>query len=269
MSQENVDLVAAFFDAYNTRDVEAVDRLLASGAKVTTLSSRAGLPARWEPGGTRRYFQQLDEAWADLRVEVEDFHELGDRVVAVGVMRGTGKTSNAEVVRSFATVFVVNNSRFVRVDSYSDPKEALEAAGLREEAMSQKNVELAARFYEPATSKDELLAAMPTAMALCHPDVEWTSREDGLTYRGREGATEAMETYLESFDDYRFEVQRIIDCGSDDVLVIGLEVATGAISGAEVRSLNYELLTIREGMIVRFRDFRDETEALEAAGLRE
>jgi ketosteroid isomerase-like protein len=135
--------------------------------------------------------------------------------------------------------------------------------------MAQGNVELAARFYEPATSKAELLAAMPRAMGLCHPDVEWTSREDGLTYRGREGATEAMERYLESFDDYRFELQRIIDCGGDDVLVIGLEVATGAMSGAEVRSINYELLTIRDGMIVRFRDFRHETEALEAAGLRE
>ena len=267
MSQEKNDLVVAFFDAYNARDAEAVDRLLAPGAKVTTLSARAGLPARWEPGETRRYFQQLDEAWADLRVEIKDLHELGDRVVAVGVMRGIGKTSNAEVVRSFATVFVVNNSRFVRVDSYSDPQEALEAAGLREEGMS--NVELAVRFYEPATSKDELLAAMPRAMLLCHPDVEWTSREDGLTYRGREGAIGAMERYLESFDDYRFEVQRIIDCGSDDVLVIGLEVATGAASGAEIRSLNYELLTIRDGMIIRFRDFRDEAEARKAAGLGE
>jgi hypothetical protein len=46
-------------------------------------------------------------------------------------------------------------------------------------------------------------------------------------------------------------------------------VATGAISGAEVRSLNYELLTIRDGMIMRFRNFRHETEALKAAGLRE
>jgi len=134
--------------------------------------------------------------------------------------------------------------------------------------MSQENVELAARFYDPTTSKAEMLAAMSRAMALCHPDVEWTSREDGLTYWGREGATEAMERYLESFDDYRFEVQRILDCGGDDVLVIGLEVATGARSCAEVRSLNYELLTIRDGMIVRFRDFRHETEALEAAGLR-
>jgi ketosteroid isomerase-like protein len=133
--------------------------------------------------------------------------------------------------------------------------------------VSRENVALAARFYEPTTSKAELLAAMPRAMALCHPDVEWTSREDGLTYRGREGATEAMERYLESFDDYRFEVQRIIDCGDDEVLVIGLEVATGARSCAEVRSLNYELLTFRDSMIVRFRDFRHEAEALEAAGL--
>jgi hypothetical protein len=53
-------------------------------------------------------------------------------VVAIGVMRGTGKTSIVEVTRSFATAFLVSNSRFVRVDSYADPNEALEAAGLSE-----------------------------------------------------------------------------------------------------------------------------------------
>ena len=132
MSGEKVDLVRNFFKAYNDRDIAAVDRLLAPGAEVTTLSARAGLPAPWEPGETRRYFEQLDESWADLRVEIEDYHESGDRLVAVGIMRGTGKTSNVEIARSFATVFVISNSRFVRVDSYSDPREALEAAGLWE-----------------------------------------------------------------------------------------------------------------------------------------
>jgi ketosteroid isomerase-like protein len=101
--------------------------------------------------------------------------------------------------------------------------------------------------------------------------VEWiddTRRVDGRTYRGREGVREALERWLESFDDYRFEIQRIVDCG-DDVLVVGREVGRGAMSGAEVRSVNYELLTVREGMIVRFREFHDESAALEAAGLRE
>jgi len=134
--------------------------------------------------------------------------------------------------------------------------------------MSQENVELAARFYEPATSKSEMLAGLPRIMDFCHPDVEWTPREEGSTYRGREGVRQALERWLESFDDYRYEVQRIVDCGGDDVLVVGLEVGRGAISGAEVRSVNHELLTIRDGMIVRFREFYDESSALEAAGLR-
>jgi ketosteroid isomerase-like protein len=136
-------------------------------------------------------------------------------------------------------------------------------------AMSRENVELAARFYEATGSKAEFLSAMPRLMEFCHPEVDWTPREEGRTYRGREAVREALEGWLESFDDYSFEVQRIIECGGDHVLVVGLEVGKGAMSGAQVRSINHELLTIREGMIVRFREFYDEAEALEAAGLRE
>ena len=61
----------------------------------------------------------------------------------------------------------------------------------------------------------------------------------------------------------------IIDCGGDDVLVVGREVGTGAMSGGEVRAVDYELLTIRNGLIVRIREFYDESNALEAAGLSE
>ena len=144
----------------------------------------------------------------------------------------------------------------------------LEEDGVR--GMSQENVELAARWYEPwaTSSKAALLADMPRAMELCHPEVEWSQREEGRTLRGREGVREALERWLDSFDEYRFEVLRIFDCGFDEVLVVGLEVGRGAISGAEVRSHTYELLSFRDGKIVRFRDFHDERDALEAAGLR-
>ena len=136
-------------------------------------------------------------------------------------------------------------------------------------AMSQENVEIATRWYEPATSKNTLLAAMPRTMALCHPDVEWSAPEDGTTYRGRDGVRRRLEEWLESFDSYRYEIQQIVDCGGDDVLVEATEVARGAISGAEVRSTNYELLTIRDGMIVRIREFYNPGDAFEAAGLRD
>jgi ketosteroid isomerase-like protein len=135
--------------------------------------------------------------------------------------------------------------------------------------MSQENIEIAARFYEPTTTKAELLAAMPSTMALCHPEVEWTVPEDGTTYRGREGVRQRLEEWLESFNEYRYDVQRIIDCGGDEVLVEAAEVGRGAMSGAKVHSTNYELLTIRDGMIVRIREFYDEGDALEAVGLSE
>jgi ketosteroid isomerase-like protein len=99
--------------------------------------------------------------------------------------------------------------------------------------------------------------------------VEWSAPEDGTIYRGREGVRRRLEEWLQSFADYRYDVQRIIDCGGDQVLVEATEVGRGATSGAEVRSTNYELLTIRDGLIVRIREFYDEGEAFEAAVLRE
>jgi ketosteroid isomerase-like protein len=145
----------------------------------------------------------------------------------------------------------------------------LEDEGVR--GMSQETLELAARWYEPwaTTSKAELLADLPRAMRLCHPEVEWSQREEGRILRGREGVREALEGWLDSFDEYRFEVWRILACGFDEVLVVGREVGRGAISGAEVRSHAYELLTFRDGKIVRFRDFHDERDALEAVALRQ
>lgn len=89
------------------------------------------------------------------------------------------------------------------------------------------------------------------------------------TYRGRAGVRRRLEEWLASFADYRYEVHGIIGCGGDQVLVVGTEVGRSARSGAEVRSVDYELLTIRDEVIVRIREYYDEGRALEAAGLSE
>jgi ketosteroid isomerase-like protein len=132
MSKENVELATAFFDAYNARDSDAVDRLLDPDVEITTLTGSAGMLTRWSRGTTRGYFEQLDQTLADLQVEIESYRELGERVVALGVIRGAGRTSHVEVANEFAVVFIVRNSRFARVDTYGSRKAALEAAGLSE-----------------------------------------------------------------------------------------------------------------------------------------
>jgi ketosteroid isomerase-like protein len=135
--------------------------------------------------------------------------------------------------------------------------------------MSQENVEIAKRWYVVGSSKESLLAAMPRTMSFCHPDVEWRAPEVGTVYRGRAGVRRRIEEWLESFDTYEYEIHRVIDCGGDDVLIEATEFGRGAISGADVSSTNWELLTIRDGLIVRIREYYDEGKALEAAGLRE
>ena len=129
MAESDFDLVRAFFDAYNARDIAAVEEMLDPSAEITTLSARKGLATRWESRATtRRYFDQLDESWSDLRVELEECRDVGGCVVAIGLIRGTGKASQVEVTEPFASVCVVRNSRLVRIDTYGDAQAAIEAA---------------------------------------------------------------------------------------------------------------------------------------------
>jgi ketosteroid isomerase-like protein len=130
MPEENLKVVEAFFDAYNARNSEAMDRLLHPDAEITTISARRGLPDHWRQGTTQRYFEQLDEAWTGLRIEVQDYRAVGERVVALGLLRGAGMYSHIEVVSQFATVFVVKNSQILVVDSYDNWNAGLEAAAL-------------------------------------------------------------------------------------------------------------------------------------------
>lgn len=131
MAHENVEVAEAFFGAYNSRNSEAMDRLLHPDAEIMTISSRRGMPDHWRQGRTKQYFEQLDEAWIDLRIEVEDYRAVGERVVALGVLRGAGMASHVEVVSQFSTVLRVRNSQIVAVDSYDDWKAGLEAAGMK------------------------------------------------------------------------------------------------------------------------------------------
>jgi ketosteroid isomerase-like protein len=74
--------------------------------------------------------------------------------------------------------------------------------------------------------------------------------------------------WLEMWDEWGFEVERIVDCG-DNVLVVGRQHASGTASGASVSSAIYQVLTFRSGTIARYQEFYNEEPALKAVGLEE
>jgi ketosteroid isomerase-like protein len=139
-------------------------------------------------------------------------------------------------------------------------------------AVSQDNVEFVEALYAGAAGMDKqaLLDALPEMIAqICDPDIEWIEapwRVDGQIRRGHAGVRESFERWLDGFEEYSFELKRIVDCG-DDVFVVAREHARGAASGAAISMHTYAVLTIRDGKLLRYQEFNDELAARQAAGL--
>ena len=140
--------------------------------------------------------------------------------------------------------------------------------------MSQENVDFIRGLWEGAGKLDKaaLLAALPGLIAqTCDPEIEWVedpSRADGRTYRGHEGVRESWERWLENFDQWGFDIERISDYGNR-VLVVAVEQGRGSVSEAEVSARNYMVFTFRADKILRYEEFYEEAQALEAVGLSE
>jgi ketosteroid isomerase-like protein len=86
----------------------------------------------WGHEGVRQWVRDIDEALADIRLELPEIRDLGDRIVAVGRLHARGKASGAETESPFSCVVEWKEGKATRILSFLDHKEALEAAGLSE-----------------------------------------------------------------------------------------------------------------------------------------
>jgi ketosteroid isomerase-like protein len=87
-------------------------------------------------------------------------------------------------------------------------------------------------------------------------------------WHGLQGLKQATADYLNVWEDYRFEVDRMIELG-DRVLVLETQTARGRRSGAVISQEVGALLTLRGGRIVRWEYYWERSDALEAAGIGE
>jgi ketosteroid isomerase-like protein len=138
--------------------------------------------------------------------------------------------------------------------------------------MSQQNVEFVEALLAGVAGMDKqaLLAVLPELVAqTCDPDIEWVEdpqRADHRVYHGHDAVRESWTRWLDEWEQYGFEAERIVDCG-ENVLVVTREHGRGLTSGASVSARNHAVITVREGKIVRYREFYDEQRAHDAAGL--
>ena len=134
MSQENVEIVRRFFEAWNRREEETQTEAFAPEIEFRTagLASPVGLDAVYcGHAGLRKFTQEFRESWEQLFADPERIVERGEQVVVLVRLRGKGR-DGIEVERPFAHVWTMRGGRAVRIDGFADPQKALEAAGLSE-----------------------------------------------------------------------------------------------------------------------------------------
>jgi ketosteroid isomerase-like protein len=130
MSQENVELVKAAFEAWNAGNMDAYREFYDPDA---ILRSPEGWP---EPGpfvgreAVMREWEQFREAWDADAVEPLKFIDAADRVVVRQITRGTGQ--GPEVNMELTNVMTVRKGKIVYQEFFWDHAEALETLGLSE-----------------------------------------------------------------------------------------------------------------------------------------
>jgi ketosteroid isomerase-like protein len=133
--------------------------------------------------------------------------------------------------------------------------------------MSEENVELVRRSYEAMNKRE-----FSHTPELLDPEVEFDLSRNILNpdiYRGYEGFERLVGVIEEVWDDFHFEIQELID-GGDCVVAEVTVSGTGRGSGVEAEMRVFNIWTLRDGKVIRLAGgYRERSEALEAAGLRE
>ena len=127
MSQENLELVRTIYrlwgESASTRHLIDPDLEYVNPPYAVESGTRRD----------RRALADIREVYADFRVEPERFVDAGEEIVVIGTARGTS-ASGVEAQWRQGYVWTVRDGRAVRFRWFNQPREALEAVGLEDQA---------------------------------------------------------------------------------------------------------------------------------------
>jgi ketosteroid isomerase-like protein len=228
--------------------------------------------------GWREWRAHFAEAWESDALEPEEYIDAGDgRVVLLARLWARGQGSGVEVERREGIMWTIRDRKTVRIDYFSSPDEALEAAGVVDEAESQGKVELVGRLYEaggpfalPMEPDEE--GELLDRLFRDHYDEQVEIRmpadypEGEQVLYGRQGMSRVIAMLRDSWTEWRFEAERFIDAGKCVVVFIRV-LARGGASGLPSERETAHVWVVHDGRLSSIQIYRDREDALKAVGL--
>ena len=131
--------------------------------------------------------------------------------------------------------------------------------------MSKANVEIVRRAFEAFNAGDTEAAA-----ELLDPEIEWRlppNFPDAQAWRGRDAVVEGLTSVTGSWDEFRIDVQELIDAGDRVVALVRFH-GRAAITGLDLGgvSVDAQIWTLRDGKAVEVQMYNGSEDALRAIG---
>ena len=133
MSRKNVETVRRALEATNRGDIEEVLTYIDPDGELHSaiIGGAEGNVYRGHDG-FRRWYAETEATFEELRTELTEFRELGDRVIGLGHIYARGRESRAELDSATGWVFTLRNGKVLKAEGFLSPDKALKAVGLEE-----------------------------------------------------------------------------------------------------------------------------------------
>ena len=132
MSQENVEIVRSFYDAWAREEFPGPVELMDPEIEYVNPAGAVEPGTRRGRAAFSRAVEKLFEGWETWQAKPEQFKAVGDQVAVVLSYRARGRGSGLEVEGRESALWTLRDGRVSRYAWFHEPGDALEAAGLRE-----------------------------------------------------------------------------------------------------------------------------------------
>lgn len=124
------EIVKSAIAAVNERDIDAYLACCSDHPQLYTPNSELIGPYEGQ-AGIRRFFQDLEDASPDFRLELERIHLVGDRALALLRTHASGRASELPIAIETAATYDFADDRIECTRVFADRQVALEELGLR------------------------------------------------------------------------------------------------------------------------------------------
>ena len=124
MSQENVEIVQRFMEAYNSRDFEAINELIDPTFEFRSRFVGIESVHRASEGFPSTYFEMLDEAYDRFEVALDEFIDAGAAVLAAGHAEWRGRASGMQGETPIQGAFWLRSRKAFRAETFTDRTES-------------------------------------------------------------------------------------------------------------------------------------------------